>query len=193
MPSDLPIDNYSENLVWMDLEMTGLNPDHDKIIEIAVIVTNSQLEIIQEGPAFAIHQEASCLAKMDAWNTEHHNASGLIVRVQESKMNEVSAEAQILEFLKPYVTSRQSPLCGNSIYQDRRFLARYMPTLDAFLHYRHIDVSTIKELARRWQPEVYHGFKKVSCHRALEDIKESIAELRYYQEYFFKGDSSWIL
>lgn len=189
MLSALPVDNYSENLVWMDLEMTGLNPDQDRIIEIAVIVTNSQLEIIQEGPVFAIHQEADCLAKMDAWNTEHHNASGLVARVQASKINEVSAETQIIEFLRQYVTPRQSPLCGNSIYQDRRFLARYMPMLDAFLHYRHIDVSTVKELARRWKPEIYHGFKKASCHRALEDIKESIAELRYYQEHFFKkGD-----
>lgn len=183
------MNDYSENLVWMDLEMTGLNPEQDRIIEIAVIVTNSQCAIIQEGPVFAIHQEADCLAGMDAWNTEHHNASGLVARVQESTIKEALAEARIIEFLKSYVEPKQSPLCGNSIYQDRRFLARYMPTLDAFLHYRHIDVSTIKELARRWRPEVYHGFKKASGHRALDDIKESIAELRYYQEHFFKrGD-----
>lgn len=173
-------------LIWMDLEMTGLNPDTDRIIEMAVLVTDSELNLIAEGPVLAIHQAEETLLAMDEWNTAHHHASGLVTRVRESRINEQQAEQIILDFLKPYVQYKESPLCGNSIYQDRRFLYRYMPQLEAYCHYRLIDVSTIKELARRWAPIIYAGVKKNSNHLALDDIKESIEELRYYRQHFFK-------
>lgn len=182
------IDTYSEQLVWMDLEMTGLDPEKDRILEMAVLVTDSELNIVAEGPVLAIHQEESLLSQMDEWNTKHHNESGLIQRVRESHINEEKAQEQMLAFIKKYVLPKQSPLCGNSIYQDRRFLSRYMLELESYLHYRNIDVSTVKELARRWAPAVYSGFKKTSKHLALDDIKESIDELRHYKRHFLKDN-----
>lgn len=175
-----------ESLVWVDLEMTGLNPDKDRIIEIAMIVTDSDLNIIAEAPVFAIHQSDELLNGMDNWNTKQHNGSGLVARVKESQVTETQAENALLDFLKQYVTPGKSPLCGNSVYQDRRFLYRYMPTLEKYFHYRLIDVSTLKELALRWAPKIYSGFDKESKHLALEDIRESIQELKYYREHFLK-------
>ncbi len=173
-------------LIWMDLEMTGLNPEKDRIIEMALIITDSDLNVLAEGPVFAIHQEESFLLGMDEWNTKHHGESGLTQRVRESQVSEQRAEQEILNFIKNYVKPQESPLCGNSIYQDRRFLSRYMPELEAYFHYRNIDVSTVKELARRWSPEMQEQFKKESKHQALDDIKESIGELRHYRKNFFK-------
>ena len=178
----------SSVLIWMDLEMSGLDPEINRILEVAVIVTDNNLNILAEGPAFAIHQDESHLSLMDEWNTTHHHESGLITRVRESKIDEAQAERMILDFLKKYVEAGQSPLCGNSIYQDRRFLVRYMPQLEMYCHYRNIDVSTVKELARRWAPDVYAGIKKHSKHFALDDIRESIAELRYYREHFMPSN-----
>lgn len=166
--------------------MTGLNPEMDRIIEIAVVVTDSNLNIVAEGPSFAIHQSSSLLAQMDEWNTKQHNSSGLVQRVQESCINEQQAETTVLDFLRQHVTEGKSPMCGNSIWQDRRFLSRYMPTLEKFFHYRLIDVSTLKELALRWAPKVYQGVQKESQHLALHDIYDSIAELRYYREHLLK-------
>ena len=174
------------NLIWIDLEMTGLDPDNDRIIEIATIVTDHHLNILAEGPVFAIHQAQEALDAMDKWNTKQHNQSGLVKRVQESEIDATTAEAATLEFLKQYLPANKSPMCGNSICQDRRFLYRYMPKLEAFFHYRHIDVSTIKELARRWAPSVYKDFAKSGQHLALADIKDSIQELVYYRENFIK-------
>lgn len=173
-------------LVWMDLEMTGLDPDEHVIIEIATLLTNAELEIIAEGPVLAIHQPASELAKMDAWNTEHHGASGLVERVKASTVDTAAAEQATLEFIRAHVPERASPLCGNSVHQDRRFLARHMPAIDAWLHYRHVDVSTVKELARRWSPEVVDAFSKKGAHLALDDIRESVAELRHYRAQLFR-------
>jgi len=173
-------------LVWMDLEMTGLDPDEHVIIEIATLLTNAELEIIAEGPVLAVHQSAEELAKMDAWNTEHHGASGLVERVRASTVDTAAAERATLEFIRAHVPERASPLCGNSVHQDRRFLARHMPALDAWLHYRHVDVSTVKELARRWAPEVVDGFSKQGAHLALDDIRESVAELRHYRTHLFR-------
>jgi len=173
------------NLVWMDLEMTGLDPERDVIIEMATIVTDSELEIIEEGPVFAIAQPQAKLDAMDEWNQTHHGASGLIDRVRRDGVAEREAEAVTLAFLERHVEPRKAPLCGNTIWQDRRFLVRYMPTLEAHLHYRNIDVSSIKELARRWKPGLLGGFSKKNAHTALADIRESIAELRYYREHFF--------
>ncbi len=175
----------TNTLIWIDLEMTGLNPDINRILEVAIIITDDNLNIIAEGPVFAIHQEEKDLALMDEWNTTHHNESGLIERVVNSQIRESEVEKQVLDFLRNHVEYKTSPLCGNSIYQDRRFLARYMPQLEDYFHYRNIDVSTIKELARRWAPEVYEGVKKQSKHLALEDIRESIDELRYYRKNLF--------
>ncbi|RMG31255.1 MAG: oligoribonuclease [Gammaproteobacteria bacterium] len=180
MPQD------ATHLVWIDLEMTGLDPDTDRILEIATIVTTRDLDIVAEGPVIAIHQPEAVLAAMDDWNREHHGRSGLIDRVRSSRYSEADAEAETLAFLARHVPERTSPMCGNSICQDRRFLARGMPRLEAWFHYRNLDVSTIKELAARWAPELLSGFRKQNTHRALEDIRESIAELRYYRERFFR-------
>ena len=173
-----------DNLIWIDLEMTGLDPANDRIIEIATIVTDAHLNVLAEGPVMAVHQSDALLNGMDEWNTEHHNNSGLVARVKESRISEMQAQAQTLDFLKEYVETGMSPMCGNSICQDRRFLANYMPELEAFFHYRNLDVSTLKELARRWKPEILPGFKKDNKHLALDDIRESIAELQYYREHF---------
>lgn len=175
-----------ENLAWIDLEMTGLNPDVDRIIEIATIVTDSQLNIIAQGPVISVFQEESLLNQMDDWNTKHHTESGLINRVHASKTLEKEAQQQTINFLQEHVDKNQSPICGNSIGHDRRFLIKYMPDLESFFHYRNLDVSTVKELARRWRPDLYEGFTKKGTHQALEDIKESIEELKYYKEHFFK-------
>ena len=172
------------NLVWVDMEMTGLDPDNDKIIEIAVIVTDMELNPLAEGPVFAIHQSDEVLDKMDNWNKGTHGRSGLIDRVKASTVTEAQAEQELIAFLKQYVPAGKSPMCGNSICQDRRFMARGMPKLEAFFHYRNVDVSTIKELCRRWKPEIIKGFKKQQQHTALADIIESVQELRYYRAYF---------
>lgn len=171
------------NLIWIDLEMTGLYPDTDRIIEIAVVVTDAQLTQRVAGPVFAIHQSDAALDAMDAWNKGTHGRSGLIERVKASEVDEASAQAQVIEFLKRYVPRNKSPMCGNSICQDRRFLANYMPTLESFFHYRNLDVSTLKELAKRWKPEILAGFKKAQAHTALADIHESIDELIYYRQH----------
>lgn len=172
------------NLVWIDLEMTGLLPEEDQIIEIATIVTNSDLSILAEGPAIAVHQSDDFLNGMDEWNTRTHGNSGLTERVRRSKINLAEAEAQTLKFLQEYVAQGISPMCGNSICQDRRFLARYMPKLERYFHYRNLDVSTLKELARRWRPDLVDGFKKHGKHMAMDDIRESINELNYYRSHF---------
>ncbi len=170
------------DLIWIDLEMTGLEPDSDRIIEIATIVTDKELNILAEGPVIAIHQSDSVLAKMDEWNVTQHQGSGLVARVHASQYDERKAELETIAFLKQHVPAGVSPMCGNSICQDRRFLARYMPELEAYFHYRQIDVSTLKELARRWRPEILDGLQKQSKHLALDDIRESIEELRYYRQ-----------
>jgi len=174
------------NLVWVDMEMTGLDPDKERIIEVAVVVTDPELNIIGEGPVFAIHQPDEILDAMDAWNKGTHGRSGLIERVKASTVTEADAEAALIEFLKKYVPAGKSPMCGNTICQDRRFMARGMPKLEAFFHYRNLDVSTLKELCRRWKPDLVSGFKKHQKHTALADILESIEELRYYREHFIK-------
>ena len=176
----------SQHLIWIDLEMTGLNPDSDLIIEIATVVTDKDLNILAQGPVLAVHQSDAALAAMDDWNQKHHGESGLIDRVKASNINDAEAERLTIEFLKLWVPENTSPICGNSIGQDRRFLYRYMPKLEAYFHYRNIDVSTLKELAARWAPEVKNGFNKESSHQALEDIIESIEELRYYREHFIR-------
>lgn len=176
MPQD------SQNLVWIDLEMTGLDPLSDSIIEIATLVTDKDLHVLAEGPVLAIHQSAAALDRMDDWNRKHHGQSGLIERVRASRIDEAEAERLTVEFLESWVPAGASPICGNSICQDRRFLARSMPRLEAFFHYRNLDVSTLKELAGRWAPAIKDGFKKKNSHRALDDILESIAELRYYRQ-----------
>ncbi|CAN5219871.1 oligoribonuclease [soil metagenome] len=175
-----------QNLIWIDLEMTGLEPDTDRIIEIAVVVTDPLLATRIEGPVFAIHQSDAALDAMDAWNKGTHGRSGLIDRVKASAIDEAGAEAQVIEFLKRYVPKGKSPMCGNSICQDRRFMARTMPKLEAFFHYRNLDVSTLKELAKRWKPDILKGFKKAQAHTALADIQESIDELAYYREHFLQ-------
>ncbi len=178
-----PDDNH---LVWLDLEMTGLEPSQDRIIEIATLVTDTHLEVMAEGPVIAIHQPEAVLAAMDDWNREHHGASGLLQRVRASDRDEGGAERETLAFLAAWVPAGKSPLCGNSICQDRRFLARSMPQLEAWFHYRNLDVSSLKILAQRWAPAVADAFKKQSAHRALDDIRESIAELRHYREHLLR-------
>ena len=176
----------TSHLIWIDLEMTGLNPDTDLIIEIATVITDKELNILAQGPVLAVHQSDAALAAMDDWNQQHHGQSGLIERVKASTINDAEAERLTIEFLKDWVPENTSPICGNSIGQDRRFLCRYMPKLEAYFHYRNIDVSTLKELAARWAPEVKDGFNKESTHQALDDILESIEELRYYRKHFIK-------
>lgn len=175
----------ANNLIWIDLEMTGLDTDNDAIIEIATIVTDAELNILAEGPMLAIHQADEKLAGMDEWNTNQHGKSGLTERVRASGIDEAQAERETIAFLAQYVPAKASPMCGNSICQDRRFMARCMPELEAFFHYRNLDVSTLKELALRWKPEVAKGFNKESSHLAMDDIKDSINELRYYREHLF--------
>ncbi|PPC90796.1 MAG: oligoribonuclease [Methylobacter sp.] len=176
----------TQNLVWIDLEMTGLDPDTDFIIEIATVVTDKELNVLAQGPVLAVRQSESALAAMDDWNQRHHRQSGLIDRVKASDITDTEAERQTLEFLKKWVPERTSPMCGNSICQDRRFLYRYMPELEAYFHYRNLDVSTLKELAARWAPMLKDGFKKKSAHMAFDDIIESIEELRFYREHFIR-------
>ncbi len=175
----------SDHLIWIDLEMTGLKPESDVIIEIATVVTDRNLEVIAEGPNLAIHQPDEVLAKMDEWNTKQHGASGLTARVKASPISTAVAEQRTLAFLTPLVNAGASPMCGNSICQDRRFLARQMPQLERFFHYRNLDVSTLKELARRWAPSVAESFTKTGAHLALADIQESIRELRHYRANLF--------
>lgn len=172
------------NLIWIDLEMTGLEPQQDQIIEIATVVTDLNLHVLAQGPVVAIHQSDTVLGAMDEWNTRHHGDSGLTQRVRESQVNAADAERETIDFLKQYVPAGKSPMCGNSICQDRRFMARLMPELEVFFHYRNLDVSTLKELAQRWKPEIQKGFAKKGAHLALDDILESIEELRYYREHF---------
>jgi len=176
--------NKKTNLIWIDLEMTGLIPEHDVIIEIATVVTDAQLNVVDEGPSIAIHQSNEILDGMDEWNTNQHNRSGLVKRVKESKTSVAEAESQTLNFLMKYVDLGASPMCGNSICQDRRFLYNYMPDLEKFFHYRHIDVSTLKELAVRWKPNIISDSYKKSRHLALSDIYDSIDELKHYRENF---------
>lgn len=174
-----------QHLIWIDLEMTGLSPDTDRIIEIATIITNTDLQIVAEGPVMAIHQSRHVMDAMDDWNRHHHGVNGLTERVRLSPYNEADAEKITLQFLREYCEPRFSPMCGNSICQDRRFLARYMPDLEAFFHYRNLDVSSVKELCKRWRPDLMDGLKKEGSHKALEDIKDSIRELQHYREHFF--------
>ena len=177
---------HEDNLIWIDLEMTGLAPEQHRVIEIATLVTDSQLNLLAEGPVFAVHQSDAELAAMDEWNTRQHGGSGLTQRVRDSRISEEQAQARTIEFLSKWVPAGKSPMCGNSICQDRRFLARWMPELERFLHYRNLDVSTVKELASRWAPATLRKLKKEGSHQALDDIRESVEELRYYREVLFK-------
>jgi oligoribonuclease len=174
------------NLVWIDMEMTGLFPDTDRIIEVALVITDNELNTVAEAPVLVVHQPASVLDAMDKWNQSTHGKSGLIDKIKLSTLDEATVEAQMLEFLKEYVPIRTSPMCGNSICQDRRFLARWMPKMEDYFHYRNLDVSTLKELAKRWKPEVASGIKKHGKHEALADIYESIAEMKHYRDNFLK-------
>jgi oligoribonuclease len=179
---------YDEgNLVWVDMEMSGLNPDTDRVLEIAVVVTDAQLEVLAEGPVVVVHQGDRVLAAMDSWNTATHARSGLTGRVRASGIDEGAAQRQVIDFLQTLVPAGKSPMCGNSICQDRRFMARWLPQLEAYFHYRNVDVSTLKELARRWKPDVYRNFEKKSRHEALADIYESIEEMRHYRKHFLQG------
>jgi len=184
--TDPTLQPSENNLIWIDLEMTGLLPDSDRIIEIAVVVTDPQITVRVEGPVIAVHQSDAVLDGMDSWNKGTHGKSGLTERVRTSTIDEAAAEATVIEFLKRYVPKGKSPMCGNSICQDRRFLARTMPALEAFFHYRNLDVSTLKELAKRWRPEALEGIKKVQSHTALADVHESIDELLHYRTHLLK-------
>jgi len=177
-------------LVWLDMEMTGLDPNKERIIEVAVVVTEADLTVVAEGPVLVVHQPDALLDGMDAWNKSTHARSGLINKVKASSLSEAQAEDNLIAFLAAHVATGKSPLCGNSIGQDRRFMERYMPRLEAFFHYRNLDVSTLKELARRWRPDVYKGFNKKSRHEALADIYESIDELKYYRDHFLRMEPS---
>lgn len=174
----------NDNLIWLDMEMSGLLPDSDCILELAVVVTDANLNVLAESPVLVVHQTDAVLDGMDAWNKGTHSRSGLIEKVKASTLNEADATLQMIAFLKEFVPAGKSPMCGNSICQDRRFMARYMPDLESYFHYRNLDVSVFKELARRWKPEIYSGFKKAGKHEALADIYESIEELKYYREHF---------
>ncbi|MEP4486955.1 MAG: oligoribonuclease [Halioglobus sp.] len=176
----------ADNLIWVDLEMTGLDPDNDVVIEIATIVTDSNLNKLAEGPVIAIHTDDSRLAAMDEWNTSHHTSSGLVDRVRASKHSPELAASETIEFLRAWVPPNASPMCGNSICQDRRFMARHLPELEQYFHYRNLDVSTLKILMQRWRPSLEGGFRKSATHLALDDIRESIDELRYYRDYFIR-------
>ena len=189
LDTELPLKKSDQNLVWLDCEMTGLDPEKERLIEIAIIVTGPQLTPRIEGPVLAIHQADELLDKMDNWNKGTHGRSGLIDKVKASTVTEQEAEAQILAFIAQYVPKGTSPLCGNTISQDRRFLVKYMPRFEAFLHYRNIDVSTFKELAKRWRPDVYSAFKKNQKHTALADVHESIDELEHYRKHFLKAEN----
>jgi oligoribonuclease len=180
MPQD------QNNLAWLDMEMTGLDPDRDRIIEVAIVITNAQLETLAEAPVLVVHQDESVLAAMDDWNKSTHGRSGLLERVRGSRLAESDVEEQMIAFLAAHLPARTSPMCGNSICQDRRFLARWMPRLEAYFHYRNLDVSTLKELARRWRPELAKGVTKQGKHEALADIHESIDEMKYYREHFIR-------
>ena len=191
IPPFLPIERAimtvsAQNLVWIDMEMTGLDPEQNVVLEIATIVTDKDLNVLAEGPVIAIHQSDEELAKMDDWNVNTHTNSGLVARVKASQHDEAKAVAETLEFIRQWVPERTSPLCGNSIGQDRRFMVKHMSDLEAFFHYRNVDVSTIKELVRRWQPALLDQFKKSGTHQALDDIRESIAELQFYRSHVFK-------
>lgn len=177
-----------QNLIWIDLEMTGLDPEKERIIEIATIVTDKDLNILAEGPVLAIAQSDELLNNMSEWCVKTHTENGLVERVKSSRLTERAAELQTIDFLKHWVPKGASPICGNSVAQDKRFLIKYMPDLAEYFHYRHIDVSTLKELAARWKPEILEGFKKENTHLALDDIRESIKELAYYREHFIKLD-----
>ncbi|WP_028358008.1 oligoribonuclease [Brackiella oedipodis] len=174
----------SQRLIWLDMEMSGLNPEHDRILEVAVVVTEADLSIVAEGPVMVIHQDDSVLDGMDEWNQNHHGRSGLIQKVKDSTVTEQQAEQRLVEFLSQHVPKGVSPLCGNTVNQDRRFMFKYMPQLEAFFHYRTIDVSTLKELSKRWRPDVYKGIRKHGKHEALADVIESIEELAYYRDHF---------
>ena len=176
----------SNNLIWVDMEMTGLDPQRDRVIEIATIITDSDLNNLAEGPVIAVHQDDDTLAGMDEWNTTHHNRSGLVERVRASDYDEARATRETLDFLEAWVPAQASPMCGNSICQDRRFMAGHMPELEAYFHYRNLDVSTLKILMQRWRPELEAGFEKTGTHLALDDIRESINEMRYYREHFIR-------
>ena len=191
IPPFLPIERAimtvsAQNLVWIDMEMTGLDPEQNVVLEIATIITDKDLNVLAQGPVIAIHQSDEELAKMDEWNVNTHTKSGLVARVKASELDEARAVAETLEFIRQWVPERTSPLCGNSIGQDRRFMVKHMGELEAFFHYRNVDVSTIKELVRRWQPELLEKFTKSGSHQALDDIRESIAELQFYRSHVFK-------
>lgn len=187
--SPSPVKADETPLIWVDMEMTGLDPDHDRVIEVAVVITDAQLTVIAEAPVYAIHQSDAVLAGMDSWNTGTHGRSGLTERVRASTLTEADVEAALIDFLKDHVQRGKAPMCGNTICQDRRFMARAMPKLEAFFHYRNLDVSTLKELCKRWRPEVAASFKKHQKHEALADIHESIDELKHYREHFLRLDA----
>lgn len=186
MPDDPTPTPRKDLLVWIDLEMTGLDPDKERIIEVATLITDNELRLVAEGPVIAVHQPASLLEAMDEWNTRTHGDSGLVERVRASRVATADAERQTLAFLERYVVAGASPMCGNSVHQDRRFLEREMPELLAFFHYRNLDVSTLKELAKRWNPSALEGFSKRNTHQALDDIRESLAELAHYRQTFLR-------